>query len=399
MEEKEEKKGEQILHPNNIEKSLMKINKEYEQKKKIKRFKSLRLLLVFLIVIIVLVLGVVVAGNYYLNYQYNKLNYQEIDLNKIAISKTGVPSGFRNIIIFGVDSMTDDLSTDYRTDSIIVLSLNENTNTVKMFSIYRDTYFKMELDVVDNKKVSDKQVIFDKVNHAYYDGVENSLKVINSNMDLNISEYVIGNYTTVIDAVNFLDGIELDITTDELKFINGYINQINKTTNNNAAHIKKAGLQTVNGVQACAYCRIRYTEGGDYKRTERMRTVLNKIGEKVRALPLSRINEFLSVVLPDIETNIKVDDIINMIPKALNITIEDSFGWPYETEGIWFDNYGSKDFFGPAKTLESNVKKLHVELFGQSEYEVPNNIVTISNEIIERTGVGKEAQTNEEEGE
>ena len=55
-----------------------------------------------------------------------------------------------------------------------------------------------------------------------------------------------------------------------------------------------------------------------------MRTVLNKIGEKVRALPLSKINEFLSVVLPDIETNIKVDDIINMVPKALNITIEDS---------------------------------------------------------------------------
>ena len=181
MEEKEENKGEQILHPNNIEKSLMKINKEYEQKKKIKRFKSLRLLLVFLIVIIVLVLGVVVAGNYYLNYQYNKLNYQEIDLNKIAISKTGVPSGFRNIIIFGVDSMTDDLSTDYRTDSIIVLSLNENTNTVKMFSIYRDTYFKMDLDVVDNKKVSAKQTIFDKVNHAYAFGKEQlSIKTINT---------------------------------------------------------------------------------------------------------------------------------------------------------------------------------------------------------------------------
>ena len=397
MKEKEDEKNE--LLPKEIKKSLMKVEKEYEQRRKIRRFKGLRAFIVFLIILIVLVLAIVLAGNFYLNAQYNKINYQEIDLNEIAISTTGVPSNFRNIIILGIDSTQDDLSNDFRTDSIIVLSLNEKTNTVKMFSIYRDTYFKMELDVVDNKKVSDKQVIFDKVNHAYYDGVENSLKVFNSNMDLNISEYVIGNYTTVIDAVNFLDGIELDITTDELKFINGYIDQINKTTNNNAAHIKKAGLQTVNGVQACAYCRIRYTEGGDYKRTERMRTVLNKIGEKVRALPLSKINEFLSVVLPDIETNIKVDDIINMIPKALNITIEDSFGWPYETEGIWFDNYGSKDFFGPAKTLESNVKKLHVELFDQTEYEVPENIVTISNEIIERTGVGKEAQTNEEEGE
>ncbi len=397
MKEKEDDKNE--LLPKEIKKSLMKVEKEYEQRRKIRRFKGLRVFIVFLIILTVLVLAIVLAGNFYLNAQYNKINYQEIDLNEIAISTTGVPSNFRNIIILGIDSTQDDLSNDFRTDSIIVLSLNEKTNTVKMFSIYRDTYFKMDLDVVDNKKVSEKQTIFDKVNHAYYDGVENTLKVINTNMDLNISEYVIGNYSTVIDAVEFLDGIELDITKDELKYINGYIGHINKTTNHNSPKVTTSGKQKVNGVQACAYCRIRYTEGGDYKRTERMRTVLNKIGEKVRSLPLSKINEFLSVVLPDIETNIKVDDIINMIPKALNITIEDSFGWPYETEGIWFDNYGSKDFFGPAKTLESNVKKLHVELFDQSEYEVPENIVTISNEIIERTGVGKEAQTNEEEGE
>ena len=397
---KENEGEEKELLPKKIEMNLMKIEQEYKQKRRIKRFKGLRVLIVTFIVLIVLVLAAVLAGNYYLNAQYSKLNYQEIDLNKIAISKTGVPSNYRNIVIFGIDSNQDDLSNDFRTDSIIVLSLNENNNTVKMFSIYRDTYFKMDLDVVDNKKVSEKQVIFDKVNHAYYDGVENSLKVINTNMDLNISEYVIGNYSTVIDAVEFLDGIELDITKDELKYINGYVEHINKTTKNKSPKVTTAGTQKVNGVQACAYCRIRYTEGGDYKRTERMRTVLNKIAEKVRTLPLSQINEFLNVVLPDIETNIKVDDIINMIPKALTISVEDSFGWPYETEGIWFDNYGTKDFFGPAKTLESNVKKLHVELFGQTEYEVPENIVTISNEIIERTGVGKDVQTNEEkEGE
>ena len=101
----------------------------------------------------------------------------------------------------------------------------------------------------------------------------------------------------------------------------------------------------------------------------------------------------------DIETNIKVDDIISMIPIALNINLGNSFGWPYETEGIWFNNYGSRDFFGPAKTLESNVKRLHVELFGQTGYEVPESIVTISNEIIERTGVGKEDNQTNEEGE
>lgn len=393
------KDGGKELEPNYIEKSLVKITKEKEKKKRIRKYKTLRFLLSFLIVIIILLLVIIIAANYYLNFQYNKLNYQEIDLNSIAISTTGVPSEYRNIAIFGIDSTDDTLNNQFRTDSIIIVSINEKANTVNMFSIYRDTYFKMELDVVDNKKVSEKRVIYDKVNHAYYDGIENTLRVINTNMDLNISEYVIGNYSTVIDAVDFLGGIELDITQDELKFINGYVDNINKSTGNNSKHVKNTGMQTLNGVQACAYCRIRYTEGGDYKRTERMRTVLNKIGDKVKSLPLTKINEFLNVVLPDIETNIKVDDIISMIPIALNINLGNSFGWPYETEGIWFNNYGSRDFFGPAKTLESNVKRLHVELFGQTGYEVPESIVTISNEIIERTGVGKEDNQTNEEGE
>jgi len=393
-------KGGKEFKPNSMEKSLLKINEDYEKKKRLRKYKLLRFLLSFFIIIIILIIAIILGANYYLNYQYNKLNYQEININDIAISTTGVPDRYRNIAIFGIDSQDESVSNQFRTDSIIIISIDEKDNTVNMFSIYRDTYFKMELDVVDNKKIDEKRVIYDKVNHAYYDGIENTLKVINTNMDLNISEYAIGNYYTVVDAVDFLGGIELDITQDELKYINGYVGHINKVTEHDSEKVTHTGLQTVNGVQACAYCRIRYTEGGDYKRTERMRTVLNKIGEKVKALPLSQINEFLNVVLPDIETNIKVDDIISMIPTALSINIGESFGWPYETEGIWFNNYGSKDFFGPAKTLESNVKRLHVELFGQTEYEVPESVITISNEIIERTGVGKEEnKTKEEEGE
>ena len=393
-------KGGKEFKSNSMEKSLLKINEDYEKKKRLRKYKLLRFLLSFFIIIIILIIAIILGANYYLNYQYNKLNYQEININDIALSTTGVPDRFRNIAIFGIDSQDESVSNQFRTDSIIIISIDEKDNTVNMFSIYRDTYFKMELDVVDNKKIDEKRVIYDKVNHAYYDGIENTLKVINTNMDLNISEYVIGNYYTVVDAVDFLGGIELDITQDELKYINGYVGHINKVTEHDSEKVTHTGLQTVNGVQACAYCRIRYTEGGDYKRTERMRTVLNKIGEKVKALPLSQINEFLNVVLPDIETNIKVDDIISMIPMALKINIGESFGWPYETEGIWFNNYGSKDFFGPAKTLESNVKRLHVELFGQTEYEVPESVITISNEIIERTGVGKEEnKTKEEEGE
>lgn len=68
---------------------------------------------------------------------------------------------------------------------------------------------------------------------------------------------------------------------------------------------------------------------------------------------------------------------------ALNLKLKDSFGWPYTTEGVWMRG----DFYGPATTLESNVKRLHEEVYGQTNYVVPENIVEISNKIIEETGV------------
>ena len=68
---------------------------------------------------------------------------------------------------------------------------------------------------------------------------------------------------------------------------------------------------------------------------------------------------------------------------ALSLKLKDSFGWPYTTEGVWMRG----DFYGPATTLESNVKKLHEEVYGQTDYVVPEDIVEISNKIIEETGV------------
>ncbi len=70
----------------------------------------------------------------------------------------------------------------------------------------------------------------------------------------------------------------------------------------------------------------------------------------------------------------------------LNVTIKESFGWPYKTTGVWMRG----DFYGPAASLESNVKKLHKEVYGQKDYEVPDNIKEISNQIIKETGVKDE---------
>lgn len=223
----------------------------------------------------------------------------------------------------------------------------------------------------------------DKINHAYYGGVENTLKTINTNLDLNTSEYIIVDFNAVVDLVDSVDGIDIEIDNEEIKYINNYINSVSDIVGKKADQITKTGMQHLNGIQAVSYCRIRYTTGLDYKRTERMREVLEKVVEKVKKLNLFEINNLLDTILPKIRTNISNKEIKELLPQALSLKIKSSFGWPYTTTGVWMRG----DFYGPATTLESNVKKLHEEIYRQENYDVPENIKEISNNIIEETGV------------
>ena len=122
--------------------------------------------------------------------------------------------------------------------------------------------------------------ILDKVTHAYsYGGAQNAVKALNTNLDLNITEYVTVNFDAVIAAVDAMGGVTIDIDNSELKYINDYIDATSKSSGIKSRSITRTGKQTLDGVQAVAYSRIRYTEGGDYKRTERMRDVIIAIIE------------------------------------------------------------------------------------------------------------------------
>lgn len=363
---------------NETKKEPKRLNKENSKVKKHKVLKNVGII-VSVILVILIILGITFYC--YMNSKLNKLNIEQItnDLNELGISDENANedsqmSKYRNIAILGLDSRYDTYDPDYRTDCIMVASINKETNDVKLFSIYRDTYVQMELD---------GKTTFDKINHAYYNGVENTLKTINENLDLNITEYVMADFTAIADLVDSVGGIEIEIDSEEINYINDYIKDVSSVVGRTASSITKTGMQHLDGIQAVSYCRIRYTSGLDYKRTERMREVLEKVVDKIKVSDLITINNLLDTILPKIRTNITQDEIKKLIPMALSLKLTDSFGWPYTTKGVWMRG----DFFGPATTLESNVKKLHEEVYGQEGYVVPESIVEISNKIIEETGV------------
>lgn len=345
---------------------------EYKIKKK---NKGLKIFLRVLIVIIVIILGIAIAGYSFVHNKLSKMKTEHIDKTAIGISEEAKDSlkGYRNIALLGIDSRADDYGTGNRSDCIIIASINEKTKEVKLLSVYRDTYVYVTEN--GNKKL-------DKITHAYsYGGAQNTLKSLNEALDLNITEYVTVNFDAVIAAVNALNGVEIDITSEELKYINDYIDATSQSSGIKSSHLSKAGRQTVDGVQAVAYSRIRYTAGGDYKRTERMRTVVTAMAKKAKTLNIGQLNKLADEILPRVSKNIENNDIIALIPSALSFNIIESLGWPYNVKGIT-----TTAWYGVPVTLESNVIRLHKELFGQEDYKVSETVKEMNDAIIKKTG-------------
>ncbi|MCI9016706.1 MAG: LytR family transcriptional regulator [Clostridia bacterium] len=346
--------------------------KRVENKKTgLKKFGKV-LLIIF--VIIIIFAGITTGvGVWYVNDKLGKLNYMEIAEEEIEITE-GVKEklkGYRTIAIFGVDSRANELEKGTRSDCVILATINEKTKEVQLTSVYRDTYLELTGRNLD------------KLTHAYaYGGPALAMSTLNTNLDLNITEFVTLNFDSVVDIVNAVGGISMNITNDELKYINGYIDEIVSVTGKRSEHISKTGKQNLNGVQALAYGRIRYTAGGDYKRTERMRDILMAVVNKAKKMSVGKLNSLADVLLPKVYTNIKSGEIIGLIPQLATYKIVDSTGWPYETKGATIGGV----WYGPPVTLESNVKKLHETVYGQTNYQVSNKVKEISEKIIKKTG-------------
>lgn len=356
----------------------MKENKSYNNEKnnksKSKKRKVLKIILIIFIVLVVIVAAVAAAGFTYIYSMLGKIEQEEINLNAISIDDAVADelSEYRNIALFGLDSREDDYGRGNRSDCIIIASINKKTNEVKLVSVYRDTYLLLTGRGLD------------KVTHAYsYGGAELAVSTLNANLDLNIQEYVTVNFDAVVDAVDALGGITMPITSDEVKYINSYIDENNRVTGHNSSHITTAGTYKLDGVQALAYSRIRYTAGGDYKRTERMRDVLEAMLKKAKSLSVSELVNFVNIMLPKISTNISSTDIIGLAPTLMNINISESKGWPEETQGSTIGGV----YYGVPVNLEDNVETLHKELFDQENYICSETVKDISSQIINKTGV------------
>ena len=332
--------------------------------------------LFFVLEVLVLV---ILAGGLYVFSRLNKMQQVNIKPGDVIVNKEvqekepEVANSYTNIALYGVDSREGQLTIDAHSDALMVASINDKTKDVKLVSVYRDTY-------LDNTNGE-----YRKATECYfYGGPTRSISMLNKNLDLDIQDYVTVDFNVVADVVDAIGGVEIDVQQDEIKWLNGYQTEGSQVTGKEIVEVTQAGPQTLNGLQTLSYCRIRYTTGDDYKRTERQRTVLNKILEKVKTMPVTTLVGIVNDMFDHISTSLTLTEIIDLAKDVAAYNLVDTTGFPFNSTPMTLPTGG--DCVVPVN-LANNVLQLHQWMYGSDSYDaVSSTVQEISDHIINETG-------------
>ena len=311
--------------------------------------------------------------------QKDNLKEENIAVNqevKEKIEETGKKeetssyTGIFNVAFFGVDARDGSLGKGNRSDTIMICSIDMDTHEIRLISIYRDTYLNLGNDT------------YKKCNTAYAQGgPEQAINMINMNMDMYVTDYITVGFEGLVKAVEALGGIEMELTETEIIHLNNYQSTMAEELDMDYTPIKEPGLHNLNGLQATAYCRIRYGGGDDFRRAQRQRDVIVAMLEKGKKSSISALTETMNAVLPHVRTSLDVEDIIPVLGMVGDYKITVSDGFPFEG----MRNGGSIRSNGICvvpTSLEENVIRLHEMLYEEEDY-VPSANVKEFNRIIE----------------
>lgn len=216
-----------------------------------------------------------------------------------------------NILLVGVDnSSTGSLDEQGNSDGMMLVSFNPDTEEIVFTSFLRDT------------RVRVNDAYYDKLTMVFHTGgIELLKKTYKDNFDLDIDYYASFNYLDVIDIVDSVGGVDVEVSEEEIYFMEGKIKNLSYLSNTpyseNELTTDQAGLLTLNGVQAAAYMRIRPAEGNyDFGRTERARTVVSEIIRKIYAMNAQDMLQFASVLFEKTETDMPVDVMMSFAANA-----------------------------------------------------------------------------------
>lgn len=339
----------------------------------------------------------ILIGGVFIYAKLGKMNFTDLDFSKIGVntgvSDNNVMKEYTTIGLIGLDGRDGELKSGARSDTMIIASINNDTKKVKLVSVYRDTYLRIGEDSEGNGQ-------YDKANAAYKKGgPEQFLSMLNTNLDLNVTDFVSVDFQAVAEAVELLGGIDVELKEEEVVHLNNYCVETSKVTGMDYTPLEeKAGVHHLNGVQAVSYARIRYTSGNDFRRAARQREVIYKIVEKAKNSDIATLSKILDKVFPKVYTSFTKAEILQMGMSMMSYDIEDQTGFPFDHlygERVK-DAMGGLDVVLPV-TLESNAIKLHEFLYPEDSYTPSDEVKAYSQRIVDKSGFGDESRLDHSE--
>ena len=339
----------------------------------------------------------ILIGGVFIYAKLGKMNFTDLDFSKIGVntgvSDNNVMKGYTTIGLIGLDGRDGELKTGARSDTMIIARINNDTKKVKLVSVYRDTYLRIGEDSEGNGQ-------YNKANAAYAKGgPEQFLSMLNTNLDLNVTDFVSVDFQAVAEAVELLGGIDVELKEEEVVHLNNYCVETSKVTGMDYTPLEeKAGVHHLNGVQTVSYARIRYTSGNDFRRAARQREVIYKIVEKAKNSDIATLSKILDKVFPKVYTSFTKAEILQMGMSMMSYDIEDQTGFPFDHlygERVK-DAMGGLDVVLPV-TLESNVIKLHEFLYPEDSYTPSDEVKAYSQRIVDKSGFGDESRLDHSE--
>lgn len=354
--------------------------KRMTKKEREKRKRNKILLIVAEVAVLFIMAGVLLLVTKADKLEGTKINDSDIAMNEglkdELTSNDGINKNenYRTIALFGVDSRYGELGKGTLSDTILVASINEKTKEVKLVSIFRDTYLNLGNDS------------YGKANAAYSKGgPKQAINMLNMNLDLYITDYATVGFKGLVDTIDALGGVEIEVDESEISHLNNYqIGTAEALGVTNITKVTSTGYQTLNGLQATSYCRIRYTAGDDFKRAERQREVIQAIAEKAKKANVATLNKIADSTFEQVATSLTLNEILGLLGDASNYTITENTGFPFE-EYRSTGKVKRQSIVMPVDLI-NNVKELHKFLYGEESYEPTQSVKEYSARISQDTG-------------
>ncbi len=235
----------------------------------------------------------------------------------------GLDSNWLNVLLLGSDQRK--ASEPYRTDTMMICSINRSTGEVKLTSIMRDTAMYMG-------EFGNQSGLYRMNVACYAGGPEYLMQFLNDNLNLNISSYVMVDFTSFSTIAEQLGGIEIDVSQAEMEEINFNLHRQAKVAYESGmteeeiyatyVYLEEYGEGVhLNGPQVLGYARIRKLDT-DSLRTERQRKVLIAMLDKLRTRTPQEIMTLAMSLGGYVTTNMSIDDIITVALVVVNSDLE-----------------------------------------------------------------------------